>query len=65
MAKSVPPAWLEYRAPFSGSSTFYDVSRDDQRFLMGRQVGATQSQDPGRFVLVQSFFEELIRLVPN
>ena len=56
---------LEYRAPFSGSSTFYDVSRDDQRFLMGRQVGATLSQGPSRFVLVQSFFEELKRLVPN
>ena len=55
----------EYRAPFTGGSNFYDVSRDDQRFLMGRQVGATQSQGPSRFVLVQSFFEELKRLVPN
>ena len=57
----------EYRATFGGSSNFYDVSRDDQRFLMGRFVGtaALSGDSSRRFILVQNFFEELKRLVPN
>ena len=41
----------------------YDVAPDDQRFIMIRgvaDVGATP-----KLILVQNFFEELKRLVPN
>jgi hypothetical protein len=44
----------------------FDVSSDDQRFLMVRPYAA--AQDEGSFsgiVLVQNFLEELKRLVPN
>ena len=54
---------------FSGSgyriSTFhrqYDVTPDGERFLFIRRVGANQQS---RMILVQNFFEELRRVVPN
>ena len=40
----------------------YDVAPDDSRFLMIRQTGG---DDEPRMILVQNFFEELERLVPN
>jgi len=40
----------------------YDVAPDDSRFLMIRQTGG---DDEPRMILVQNFFEELKRLVPN
>ena len=45
----------------------YDVAPDDQRFLMARAYqGDTQEEAASsRFILVQNFFEELKRLVPN
>ncbi len=45
---------------------FYDVAPDDQRFLMARSttMGATEEQTP-ELILVQNFFQELKRLVPN
>ena len=50
----------------SGGSDFYDISPDDQRFLMGRFAGtAALSGESQRFILVQNFFEELERLVAN
>ena len=57
----------EYRlGGLSGGSDFYDIAPDDQRFLMGRFAGtAALSGDGRRFILVQNFFEELERLVPN
>ena len=57
----------EYRlGGLSGGSDFYDIAPDDQRFLMGRFAGtAALSGDSRRFILVQNFFEELNRLVPN
>ena len=39
---------------------FYDVSGDDNRFVMMR--GA---EDTGQVIVVDNFFEELKRLVPN
>ena len=40
---------------------FYDISSDDRRFLMARSLQrGTRSVN-----LVQHFFEELTRLVPN
>jgi len=41
----------------------YDVSPDDQRFVMLR-IGEASEGD-ARLILVQNFFEELKRLVPN
>jgi len=41
---------------------FYDIARDDQRFLMGR-LAAGASPDVFGVVLVQNFFEELIEKV--
>ena len=40
----------------------YDVTPDDQRFIMIRQIGEDVT---GKLILVQNFFEELKRLVPN
>ena len=46
----------------SGSGA-YDVALDDERFLMQRRV---ESRDSGEeLILVQNFFEELKRVVPN
>jgi hypothetical protein len=42
----------------------YDIAPDDRRFMMVRDVG-TGSQPATRVILVQSFFEEVKRLVPN
>ena len=47
----------------SGNSELYDVAVDDQRFLMARRSGADETAPS--FILVQNFFEELKRLVPN
>ena len=45
---------------------FYDVSPDDQRFLMTRQVGESEAATSiTSTVLVQNFFEELKARVPN
>ena len=57
----------EYRlGGLSGGSDFYDIAPDDQRFLMGRFAGtAALSGESQRFIVVQNFFEELTRLVPN
>ena len=46
----------------------YDVTRDDQRFLMGRSYTGTEEGEEGeanRFVLVQNFFEELKERLGN
>ena len=47
----------------NGNNDPYDVDLDDQRFLMARTYGS-EDEEP-TLVLVQSFFEELERLVPN
>ena len=54
-----------YRA--GRGTDFYDVAPDDQRFLMARsyQQEAVSNATGPRYVLVQNFFEELKRLVPN
>ena len=43
----------------------YDVTQDDQRFLMARVYGVDEEEETNAFVLVQNFFEELKHLVPN
>ena len=47
-----------------GIARTYDVSRDGRRFLMIRQAGRDQTGIPPQIVVVQSWFEELRRLVP-
>ncbi len=47
---------------YSASGRSFDVSRDDNRFVMLRSVSAGV---PSKLILVQNFFEELKRLVPN
>ena len=51
----------------ASGSTFYDISRDGDRFLMARlYTGASEDDEAvARFVLVQNFFEELRQRVPN
>ena len=43
---------------------FYDVTSDDQRFLMARST-PDPTAATGRYVLVQNWFEELKQRVPN
>jgi hypothetical protein len=43
----------------------YDVSSDDQRFLMIKSGSGTTQGLPPRIVVVLNFFEELKRLVPT
>jgi serine/threonine-protein kinase len=47
------------------NADFYDVTSDDQRFLMVREIPDDPAGSPHRTVLVHNFFEELKRLVPN
>ena len=46
---------------------WYDVSADDQSFLMGRpaQFGSVSGGNPIELILVQNFMEELKARVPN
>ena len=46
----------------STSHPMFDVSQDDERFVMLR---STTSDDAGKLILVQNFFEELKARVPN
>jgi hypothetical protein len=47
------------------NSDFYDITSDDQRFLMVRPYSAEDEGLATKIILVQNFFEELKRLVPN
>jgi Tol biopolymer transport system component len=47
----------------NGNNQPYDVDLDDQRFLMGRVYGSDDANTS--FVLVQNFFQELERLIPD
>ena len=52
-------------ALISPSLRTYDVSPDDQRFLMIKDaVGRDGPATPPRIVVVQNWFEEVKRLVP-
>ena len=58
---TIPPEYY-----VSDGTNFYDVALDDQRFLMGRRLeGDALGGDAPNLILVQNFFEELKRLVPN
>jgi hypothetical protein len=53
------------RALGLGLGRTYDVSADGQRFLMIKESGGADERPPSpRMILVQSWFEELKRLVP-
>ncbi len=47
----------------SNGHRMYDVSPDDQRFLMLRID--EEAEESGELILVQNFFEELKERVPN
>ena len=48
-----------------GNWRSYDVASDDQRFVMMKAVDVSDQPGGPRHILVQNFFEELKRLVPN
>ena len=50
---------------FANLSTSYDVTGDDQRFLMARIAGTGEEQDQGELILIQNFFEELRGRIGN
>ena len=51
----------EFRS--SVNHPMYDVTPDDERFIMIRQTGDVSTA--AKLIIVQNFFEELKRLVPN
>ncbi len=58
---TIPP-----ESPVAPGNNFYDVSSDDQRFLMARNYrGESRDVNRPKLVLVRNWFEELKRLVPN
>jgi hypothetical protein len=59
-----------FEGPYSmtggGPGRQYDVSPDGQRFLMTKPgSGSDQTAAPPSIVVVQNWFEELMRLVPT
>lgn len=48
-----------------GGADFYDIAPDDQRFLIGRLVGATADAELPKYVVVENFFEELRGVDPE
>jgi hypothetical protein len=60
------PAGYLAQAPSDWGNDFYDVSSDGERFLMARPyIDDAEGEGFAGFILVQNFFEELKRLVPN
>jgi hypothetical protein len=52
--------------PANAAAPTYDVSLDGQRFLMIKPVGAAEPRSGSpNLIVVQNWFEELKRLVPN
>jgi serine/threonine-protein kinase len=61
------PSRLLDKAPVfaSWSGRTYDISLDDQRFLMPDSMASSDfAAGPTRFVVIQNWFQELARLVP-
>jgi serine/threonine-protein kinase len=64
---SAPARLLDKAVPFfaAWSGRTYDISLDDQRFLMPDSLTPSDpAAGPARFIVVQHWFEELKRLVP-
>ena len=53
-----------YYQEAAGWSAF-DVTEDDERFLLIIRTGATQPDSEGSFIYIQNFFEELKERVSN
>jgi hypothetical protein len=65
---SAPVRLLDKAPPFSASwgGRTYDISLDDQRFLMPDSLTPSDpAAGPARFIVVQNWLEELKRLVPT
>jgi serine/threonine-protein kinase len=59
----LPP---EFASATTGVTILYDITPDDQRFLMVRRYqGDPEDAQSARLILVQNFFEELEARVPN
>jgi dipeptidyl aminopeptidase/acylaminoacyl peptidase len=60
-----PPQLLFEKEGFAGSAPIrgYDISLDDQRFLMVKR-GERESRPVIEMILIQNWFEEIKRLVP-
>jgi serine/threonine-protein kinase len=56
---------LPVGSSYNGAAVEYDISRDDQRFLMLRSAGATNQQSLGHYMVVENFLEELLQRVEN
>ena len=56
---------LPVGSSYSVFRTEYDITQDDQRFLMLRAAGATNEQSIGQYFVVENFFEELKQRVGN
>jgi serine/threonine-protein kinase len=54
----------DYQAPNQGRHV-YDVSLDDQRFLMIKGLETVDDEEAPQIVVVENWFEELERLVPT
>jgi hypothetical protein len=51
-----PSGW---RAVGTGARTYYDVTPDDQRFIMVRKVESDEASQGDRLILIENFFELL------
>ena len=49
----------------SDGTDFHDIGPDDEQFLMLRLAAFGEASVDTRIILVQNWFEELKRLVPN
>jgi hypothetical protein len=54
----------DYQAP-NASRQVYDVSLDNQRFLMIKNVASDDIGEATRVIVVENWFDELRRLVPT
>ena len=56
---------LPVGSSYNAARTEYDITQDDQRFLMLRAAGATNQASLGHYMVVESFLEELKERVGN
>jgi serine/threonine-protein kinase len=54
-----------FRVPYQNLGRTYDISPDGRRFLMIKTASSAEGATPPQIIVVQSWFEELKRLVPT
>ena len=50
---------------YNSLKALYEITRDDQRFLMYQATGASDDRPAGEYIVVENFSEELKQRVPN